>query len=59
MTYASYQDGSKALILSPAEVGRFEAGEPVEKRSGDCKGHFKIVVKMTRPRSKAKRFAGL
>jgi hypothetical protein len=48
-----------ALILTAAEKTALDLGQEVVKRSGDCNGHFKIVVKMTRPKTKAARFRGL
>jgi hypothetical protein len=59
MNYGSNQKGEAVLTLTPEEKRRFDAGEPVVKHSGDCRGRFKIVVKLTRPRSKAARMEGL
>ena len=51
--------GFAYLILDPAEKAALESGKEVVKRSGDCNGHFKITVKLTRPKTKKDRFAGL
>jgi len=59
MTYVGCTDGEKSLRLTADEVKLFEAGKPVVKRTADCNGHIKITVKMTRPRTKKARFAGL
>jgi hypothetical protein len=59
MTYSTNASGEGILTLSPEEKRLFKSGAPVVKRSGDGGGHFKITVKLTRPRSKAARFRGL
>ena len=53
------EPGHGYLILTPDENAALANGEPVVKRSGDCHGHFKITVKLTRPKTKKDRFAGL
>ena len=53
------EPGHGYLLLTPAEKAALERGEPIVKRSGDCHGHFKITVKLTRPRSIKDRFANL
>ncbi len=47
------------LIFDPRESRALAAGKAITKHSGDSKGHFKVVAKLTRPNSKAARFAGL
>lgn len=59
MTYGKKSNNDGVLTLSPDENAAFLAGKPVTKKSGDSRGHFTITLKLTRPRSKAKRFAGL
>lgn len=59
MIWGSKEDGSGVLELTKAEQDLLKAGKPVIKRSGDSKGHFKVVVKLTRPRAKKDRFKGL
>jgi len=59
MTYGSNAEGIGTLTLSHAENEQLRRGEAITKRSGDCRGHFKIVVKLTRPLKKADRFIGM
>jgi hypothetical protein len=59
MTFGTRQDGTGYLELSKAEVELLKARKPVVKRGAYAKGHFKITVKMTQPRSKEARFRGL
>lgn len=59
MTFGTRQDGTGYLELTKEEVELLKARKPVVKRSAYAKGHFKITVKMTQPRSKADRFRGL
>ena len=56
MTYGSKEDGSGYLLLTPEENEAFKKGKPIKKISGDCHGIFRILAKITRPRSKDKRF---
>ena len=51
--------GFAYLILDPTEQAVLESGKAVTKRSADSKGHFKITVKLTRPKTKKARFANL
>ena len=53
------EEGGGALILTAQEKDDLDSGKEVVKLSGDYKGHFKITVKMTRPKTKAARFRGL
>lgn len=58
MTFGTREDGSGYLELTKEEVEALKARKPVVKHTGDCNGHAKITVKLTRPRSKVDRFKG-
>lgn len=48
--------GEGTISLTADELKALTAGKPVTKQSGDSQGVFTLTVKVTRPRSKAKRF---
>jgi hypothetical protein len=47
------------IRLTPEEREAFLAGRQVKRISGDSKGRFTVTVKLTRPKTKAERMAGL
>ncbi len=57
MTIGSTESGKKFNIsLSEQETEDFKAGKQVVKLSGDSNGVFKVVLKLTRPRNRRKRY---
>ncbi len=56
MTYSSNEKGEGFIALTPEENEAFKQGQAVTKTNGDTHGMFKICLKLSRPRSKAKRF---
>jgi len=48
--------GEGTISFTAEEFKALQAGKPVVKQSGDSQGVFTLTVKITRPRSKAKRF---
>jgi hypothetical protein len=49
-------DGTDSIKFTKEETLDLLVGKPIIKQSGDCHGLFKIVVKLTRAKTKAKRF---
>ena len=56
MTYGTQVGGNGYIHLTAEENARFKAGKPVIKETGDANGMVVITLKMTRPKSRAKRF---
>jgi len=42
------EPGGGYIILTADEFDRLQQGEPVKKRSGDCRGDFEIVAQIVR-----------
>ena len=55
MTFGTNDNGA-TITLTSNEREAFLHGEPVVKKGGDSQGVFTITLKLTRPRSTAKRF---
>lgn len=55
MTFGTNDNGA-TVTLTRAETEAFKAGKAITKQSGDAHWVFTIVLKLTRPRSTAKRF---
>jgi hypothetical protein len=53
----SFKDSGEGHIhLSSSEMKMLESGKPIVKQSCDSSGVFTVTLKMTRPRTRAKRF---
>lgn len=50
------KNGEGYIKLNAFEMAMFLNGVAVRKKSGDKKGIFNVTLKLTRPRSKARRF---
>jgi hypothetical protein len=47
MTIAGNADGTISLVFDAQETADFKSGKGVWKLSGDCRGPFHVVVKLT------------
>jgi hypothetical protein len=47
VTIKGNSDGTISLVFDARETADFEAGKEVRKLSGDCRGPFRVVVKLS------------